>query len=135
MSRPSELIDRKYVQVVALVLEDSQGHVLLTRRQHGKHLAGFWEFPGGKVEAEESLTDALQRELKEELDYIPRKAIHLISVSHQYPEKHVEIHFFHCIDDQALTTPMEQQTMQWVHKSTLTNIKLPPANLAVIECL
>ncbi len=135
MSRPSELTDTAVTQVVALVLENNQGNVLLTQRQKGKHLEGFWEFPGGKVEAGESFVTALRREIKEELNYQPTTLTHLLSVNHQYPEKQVQIHFYHCLDDDAQPQPMEQQRMQWFHKSSLASQKLPPANLPILDII
>lgn len=135
MSRPSELTTDNTVKVVALVLENNQGEVLLTQRQAGKHLAGFWEFPGGKVDANETLQAALIREIREELDYFPKQFNKLITINHQYPEKKVELHFYQCIDGNAKPKPMEQQSMQWVHKSKLSNIKLPDANLKVLDLL
>lgn len=131
----SELIAASSLQVVALVLEDSQGNVLLTQRPQGKHLAGYWEFPGGKVETNETLQQALQREIKEELDYQPPELKHLVTVTHQYTDKRVKIHFFHCCDPSAEPTPMEQQVMQWTHKSALSKTNLPPANFSVIDLI
>jgi 8-oxo-dGTP diphosphatase len=133
MSRQTELTNHS-IEVVALVLENSRGDILLAQRQPGKHLAGFWEFPGGKVEDNEYLLDALTREIKEELDYSPQNPIHLITVNHQYSEKAVNIHFYHCVDD-AKITPLEQQAIRWIHKSTISTITLPPANKPVIELL
>lgn len=123
------------IEVVALVLENNQGDILLTQRQSGKHLAGYWEFPGGKVENNETLLEALIREINEELAYTPHQAAHLTTINHRYPEKTVNIHFYHCIDNTATVNPQENQAMQWVHKSNLNAIKLPPANQPVIKLL
>lgn len=135
MPRSSELNNDPAIQVVALVLENDQGDVLLTQRQKGKHLAGFWEFPGGKVERKESLVGALQREIKEEINYHLKHPKLLTSVIHQYPDKKVAIHFYHCHDPAAKPEPMEQQAMQWVHKSKLMSIKLPEANQKIIDLI
>lgn len=134
MSRQTEL-NPSTLQVVALVLQNHRGDVLLTQRQAGKHLEGYWEFPGGKVEANESMQQALRREIREELNYTPKNLSHLLTVDHQYPEKHVQIHFFSCFDDDAQVQPMEQQAMQWFPRSSLNDIKLPPANTGVLDLI
>ena len=73
--------------MVVGVIENTKGEILIARRQAGQHLAGLWEFPGGKVEAEEKDEVALKRELNEELGINVRSASHLFDIDHEYPEK------------------------------------------------
>ncbi|MEO6690626.1 MAG: (deoxy)nucleoside triphosphate pyrophosphohydrolase, partial [Dokdonella sp.] len=75
------------IRVVAGVLRDSRGRLLLAERPPGKHLAGLWEFPGGKCEDGEAPVDALARELREEIGVIVESARPLIGVPHSYPGK------------------------------------------------
>ncbi|RZA12477.1 MAG: NUDIX domain-containing protein, partial [Lysobacteraceae bacterium] len=75
----------KRIQVVAGVLRDAQGRVLLARRPEGRDLAGLWEFPGGKVEPGETPANALARELREELGIEARAGRAVIRVPQQYP--------------------------------------------------
>ena len=77
------------IHVAVGVIIDDSGHVLLGRRLKGTHLAGYWEFPGGKVEPDETVLQALDRELKEELDIRVSAATPLIDVRHNYGDKQV----------------------------------------------
>ena len=77
------------VHVVAGIVRDEQGRVLLAQRPPGKHLAGLWEFPGGKREPEESPEHALRRELAEEIGIDTGAVEPLIAVPWHYPEKSV----------------------------------------------
>src|SRR5579859_5947742 len=79
------------IEVVAAVLHDAQGQVLIADRPAGRSFAGYWEFPGGKLEAGESTATALKRELREELGIGVQRAYRLLSYSHSYPERHVQL--------------------------------------------
>ena len=82
--------------VVTAAVIDRDGRFLVTRRQQGVHLEGYWEFPGGKCDAGESLEACLARELREELDVEARVGEEVFVTTHAYPERSVELHFFTC---------------------------------------
>ena len=86
--------------------------VLITKRPPGTHLAGFWEFPGGKREPHETLEECLVRELKEELGITIRAGGHLISVEHEYEDKFITLHVFQCHDMKGLPRTLEGQELQ-----------------------
>ena len=79
----------KRVHVAAAVIRDGSGQILIARRADSQHQGGLWEFPGGKVEADESVETALARELHEELGIVVDVARPLIKVRHDYPDKQV----------------------------------------------
>lgn len=108
---------------------------LITRRKPGVHLAGFWEFPGGKREAGESLTDCLQRELWEELSIRIALPIPYQIVRHEYSDKVVELHFFQCAIEQGEPVPLGCEEFRWVSPEELTQLTFPPADYAVIQSL
>src|SRR5882762_2194841 len=83
------------IVVTAAVIE-RDGCFLVTRRQKGVHLEGLWEFPGGKCNAGETLTACLARELEEELGVGARVGAEAFTVTHTYPDRAVELHFFRC---------------------------------------
>lgn len=123
------------MRVVVLVLENSQGDVLLTQRQKHQHLAGYWEFPGGKIEPNESAIEALSRECLEELDYLIKSPQHILTINHSYPDIDVSLLVFHDIADNPQVKPVECQPLQWVRKPALLNHRLPEANQAIVEYL
>jgi mutator protein MutT len=107
---------------------------LVTRRQRGVHLEGLWEFPGGKCEPGESLAACVRRELQEELDTDAEVGRELLSVTHHYPERSVELHFLEC----ALTrepAPVLGQEMRWVPRVELRSLEFPPADDELIALL
>ena len=108
--------------------------VLVTRRQAGVHLAGHWEFPGGKCEPGESLAACLARELREELnvDAIPGEEV--LVTTHEYPERRVELHFLRC-EIRSKPTPQLGQDMRWVKRPELTSLAFAPADQEVIAIL
>ena len=121
------------IVVTAAVIE-REGRLLVTRRLEGTHLEGFWEFPGGKCEPGESLEACLRRELQEELGVDAIIGGELLSTTHAYPERKVELHFFSV----AITgDPLAQigQQMQWVQRQDLATLKLPPADDELVALL
>jgi mutator protein MutT len=121
------------VIVVAAVIE-RDGSFLVTRRQQGVHLEGFWEFPGGKVADGESHEAALCREIQEELDANVLVGELLLETSHQYPERLVQLFFYRC-DLQGVPRPMIGQEMAWVARRQLASLNFPPADDELIRKL
>lgn len=121
------------IVVTAAVIE-RDGHFLMTRRLKGTHLAGTWEFPGGKTEPGESLTDCLQRELVEELGVASRIGAEIFTIEHAYPERTVRLHFFETtiLGD---PTPLIGQQMRWVSRVDLRTLELPEADRGLVDLL
>ena len=120
--------------VVTAAVIEIDGRFLVTRRQKGVHLEGFWEFPGGKCDGDEALKDCLARELLEELDVPSRVGEELFTTTHAYPDRSVELHFFRC---DLLGEPRAAlgQEMQWVRREDLAALEFPPADAELIEIL
>lgn len=120
--------------IVAAAVAERDGAFLVTRRLRGTHLEGLWEFPGGKCDPGETLVHCLVREMREELavgvDVGPR----ILTTTHAYPEKTVELHFFAC---RLRGDPLPQlgQEMRWVGRADLGAIAFPDADRALIDLL
>lgn len=122
-----------HIVVTAAVVE-RDGQFLLTRRLRGTHLEGAWEFPGGKCDAGESHIACLEREILEELDAPVRVGREVFSVTHAYPERVVELHFFAC-EMLADPRPLLGQEMRWVPRAELKSLEFPPADAELIRML
>jgi 8-oxo-dGTP diphosphatase len=120
---------------VAAALIVQEGRYLLTQRRAGVHLGGFWEFPGGKRESDESLEDCLRRELREELDIEIAQPVPFRVIRHDYPEKAVELHFFRCSILSGLPRPLGCADLRWVAPEELAQFPLPPADQPLVEAL
>lgn len=127
----------KIVLVSAVALIDPDGRVLLAQRPAGKSLAGMWEFPGGKVEPDESPEIALIRELQEELgiDTWASCLAPLTFASHSYPDFHLLMPLFACRKWNGIPTGQEGQSLAWVRPEHLRNYEMPPADLPLIPIL
>lgn len=123
------------IHVVAAVLHDGQGRVLIAERPAGKPLAGFWEFPGGKLEAGESPRSALRRELQEELGVTVVDARPLIRFAHTYPERHVELDVWRVKRYTGELQAREQQALAWVSPGAFAGWNLLPADLPITQLL
>jgi 8-oxo-dGTP diphosphatase len=121
------------IVVVAAVIETNE-RFLVTRRQAGVHLAGLWEFPGGKIDPDESHAAALKRELKEELDAEIEVADCLYTTVHAYDDRTVELHFYRC-SLKGEARPLIGQEMRWVLRAELPTLGFPPADNELIEIL
>jgi 8-oxo-dGTP diphosphatase len=119
--------------VVAAVIE-RDGRFLLTLRPDGSHLAHHWEFPGGKCEAHETHEEALRRELHEELDIVATVGGLVHAVTHRYPGRTVELHFYAC-EYQGLAKGMVGQEVRWVARDELASLVFPEADAALIAHL
>ena len=122
-----------HIVVTAAVVRRGD-HYLVTRRLRGVHLEGCWEFPGGKCEPAETLAECLTREIVEELGTELRIERELLAVTHAYPERTVELHFFACTLENE-PQPLLGQEMRWVHRSDLALLDLPPADTELIALL
>jgi len=121
------------IEVVGAVIE-REGKILITRRPEGSHLAGLWEFPGGKPHPGEGQEEALQREIREELDaeVIVRERID--TVEWAYPDKRVRLVFFRCAME-GEPRALEGQEMAWVTAAELSRYDFPAADAALIARL
>ena len=123
------------VEVVAALIQDEKGRYLITQRREGSHLAGLWEFPGGKREAGESLEEALRRELTEELSAHFGVGERVETVRWEYPERTIVIHFYRCRLESGTIEPREDQAMAWVAPEHLSDFDFPPADRSLIARL
>lgn len=121
--------------MVAGVLRDEHGRVLLAQRPPGKHLAGQWEFPGGKCEDDELAVDALARELREEIGVVVESAHPLISVPHAYPDKTIVLDVWQVSAYSGLPLSRESQRLAWVEVDDLHDIDMPAADRPAIAAL
>jgi mutator protein MutT len=121
------------VEVVAAVIERA-GMFLITRRPAGSHLAGFWEFPGGKRDPGEPATGALAREIREELGVDASVGEPIATVDWSYPDKPVRISFFRCAIS-GEPQPLLGQEMAWVAPGALGGYRFPPADAELIARL
>ncbi|OFW46409.1 MAG: hypothetical protein A3J29_17805 [Acidobacteria bacterium RIFCSPLOWO2_12_FULL_67_14b] len=121
------------VVVVAAVVERDDAF-LLTLRPDGTHLAGDWEFPGGKVHDGETHAEALRRELFEELAIVGEVGALVHTVTHVYPEKTVELFFYRCVFE-GVPKPMIGQEVRWVPRPELQALSFPAADRALIALL
>ena len=123
--------------VAAVALVDIDGRVLITRRPEGKHMAGLWEFPGGKIHDGETPEAALIRELREELaiDTAESCLAPLTFASHAYEEFHLLMPLYVCRRWKGTVTPLEGQELKWVRPNALRDYPMPPADAPLVAIL
>lgn len=127
----------KPVLVSAVALFDADGRVLLTQRPEGKSMAGLWEFPGGKVELNETPEAALTREMREELgiEICERCASPLTFVSHAYENFHLLMLLYICRKWEGIPTPLEGQCLTWKFPHEMAALPMPPADVPLVAAL
>ena len=122
------------ITVVAAIIRRNN-KILITRRFDDVHLPGYWEFPGGKVEPDESLPTALEREILEELGVRIRVEDEYFTIEHDYPSRTIRLHFFNCSILQNEPQPIEVADLRWVEPAELGNFQFPPADEELIKRL
>jgi 8-oxo-dGTP diphosphatase len=122
----------KPIHVAVGVVKNASGQVLIALRDPSLHQGGLWEFPGGKIEPNETAEQALIRELKEELNLTVESAMPLISISHQYPDRTVELHVFLVQQFSGLVKGCQGQPFRWVSPEELNHYTFPEANQPII---
>jgi mutator protein MutT len=120
--------------VVTAAVVEQDGCYLVTRRLKDTHLAGAWEFPGGKCEDGETLEESLRREMLEELGVNVEVGREVFSARHDYPERTVALHFFSC-RLRGVPHPRLGQDMRWVAREDLPTLEFPPADKELIDRL
>jgi 8-oxo-dGTP diphosphatase len=123
------------MQVAAAVLFDAAGRVLIGRRPEGKPMAGFWEFPGGKLDAGEDAVQALERELSEELGIGLEQARPLITLRNDYPDRTVVLEVFIVDSYKGEPAALEGQALRWVRTAELSRQQLLPADAPIVDAI
>ncbi len=132
---------RPVVEVAVGVLIDGAGALLLGQRPEGKPYAGYWEFPGGKVEAGETLFAALSRELQEEIDVRIDQADEFMVLEHDYPHAYVRLHICFVKSWQGQPRGLENQALGWLNIKDIDQLSIAgfdpvlPATLPILEKL
>jgi 8-oxo-dGTP diphosphatase len=116
-------------------LFDAQHRVLIAERPFGKHMAGWWEFPGGKVSPGETDATALERELREELGIDSRAESEIMTLSHEYPDRIVDLVLWKARLVAGEPRGLDGQALKWVDCQSLGNERLLPADEPFIAAL
>ncbi len=124
-----------HLNVAAGVLCDAAGRVLIAERVGGGAFNGMWEFPGGKIAVGETSTEALSRELAEELGIEITEFASFMNLRHEYDDRVVTIEFFLVSDWNSDPVGREGQALRWVPRENLDASELLPADVPVIEAL
>jgi len=126
---------RKQIHVMAGVLQDEQGRVLVTRRPDHTHQGGLWEFPGGKLEPGETPEEGLARELDEELGIQVFTSRPLIRVHHDYGDRHILLDVRRIGAHAGIPRGREGQPLAWLHPDAMDPARFPAADRPIITAL
>ena len=122
--------------VAAIIWQPGKEHrFLISKRQKGKHLEGFWELPGGKLEPGESRRQALDRELREEIDIVSVKARGFKQVSHQYEDRNILLDVWEVASFKGNVSAREGQELRWIAIDELGRYQFPEADMPVIQAI
>jgi 8-oxo-dGTP diphosphatase len=127
-------VSKPRLRVVAAALFDARRRVLIAERPAGKHMAGWWEFPGGKVASDENDAQALVRELREELGIDAQPASEIMTLTHEYPDRVVDLVLWQVSAD-GEPRGLDGQRLKWVDCDSLGSERLLPADRPFIAAL
>ncbi|KAB8309648.1 8-oxo-dGTP diphosphatase MutT [Rouxiella chamberiensis] len=125
----------KQLNIAAGIIRNSGKEIFITQRDTSSHMAGFWEFPGGKIEAGETPEQAVIRELQEEVGIEAKAPVLLKTLEHRFPDRIIMLYFFLVEEWQGEPYGKEGQPKRWVKQSDLKAEEFPSANEAVVSAL
>ncbi|PKE32686.1 8-oxo-dGTP diphosphatase MutT [Rahnella sp. AA] len=125
----------KQLNIAAGIIRNSAKEIFITQRDASSHMAGFWEFPGGKIEAGETPEQAVIRELQEEVGIDAEAPVLLKTLEHRFPDRIITLYFFLVEEWQGEPYGKEGQPKRWVKQSELKAEEFPPANEAIVNAL
>jgi 8-oxo-dGTP diphosphatase len=117
------------------VIWNQAGQISIDKRKAGGSMGGLWEFPGGKVEAGETVAECIVREIREELGIEISVGEHLISIDHTYPAFQLTLIVHHCQHISGIPQPIESDEVRWVDVSDLDDYEFPAANVEIINAI
>jgi len=123
------------IEVVVGIVTDSDDRVLIGQRPSGRHMAGAWEFPGGKLECGESAVAGLSRELQEELGIVVLEAEPLLDLRHRYPDRSVHLDVWWVSTWSGHVMPCDGQELRWIDVDELDNVQLLPADGPIVRAV
>lgn len=126
---------KNIVHVAVAVIKNGEGQYFIAKRPQESHQGGLWEFPGGKVENNETVFDALKRELFEEIGITLLEATPLIQINHDYGDKSVYLDVFKIDDFSEEAFAKEGQKIRWIEKSDFSLYEFPIANIPIINAI
>ena len=124
---------QKRIHVAVGVIVDAHKQILIAKRHGHLHQGGKWEFPGGKVESNETVTQALARELQEEVNLVIHDSTPFMEISHNYPDKHVHLDIHIVTEFSNTAKGIEGQEIQWIPISQLSQFEFPDANQPILD--
>ena len=133
MTRPKDPLPHKHIGVA--VIWNNQRQVLIDQRKPEGLLGGLWEFPGGKLEAGETVEDCIRREILEELGIVVAVGDHLCTITHAYSHFRVTLEVHHCTHLRGDPQPLASDQIRWVRVEDLADYPFPKANLQIIQVL
>lgn len=128
-------MEKKHLHIAAGVIRNSQQHIFITKRPEGTHMAGFWEFPGGKLEQDELPEAALIRELEEEVGIIVTEYEQFHHVDHEFEDRIITLYFFIVSAWDNEPYGKEGQDSRWVEQKALIADEFSPANRIIVDML
>ncbi len=122
-------------QIGIAVIWNQSGQILIDRRKTSGTMGGLWEFPGGKIEAGETVAECIIREIREELAIEIAVGAHLIAIEHTYPNFQLTAIVHHCQHISGIPQPIESEEVRWVNVGDLSQYQFPAANEAIIRAI
>ncbi len=122
-------------QIGVAVIWNDTAQILIDKRKLTGSMGGLWEFPGGKIEAGETVAECIVREIREELGIEIAVGEHLISIDHTYPDFLLTLIVHNCHHLSGIPQPIECDEVKWVNVSELDNYQFPVANSVIIETI
>ena len=128
-------MEKKHLHIAAGIIRNSQQHIFITQRPEGTHMAGVWEFPGGKLEKGEHPKDALIRELEEEVGIAVTDCNLFHQVDHEFEDRFITLYFFMVSDWENEPYGKEGQKSRWIKQHDLIAEDFPLANRVIVDML